>query len=337
MSNFTWEYIQKHPKQTKRLLGIDYNELEQIIEQGKIAHQNQKEETEKKKIRINRAGGGNHPKLSEEQQIVLTLIYLRHNLSFQLLGLLFEVSESTAHNLFDYWQRLLQRELPCSLLEHVKKFPEEITEIKTELTHYELLVDSSEQAIERPSDYQTQQKYYSGKQKRHTMKSQFIVLPELQDIVDVVVGQAGATSDIKIWRDSQIRFDNHQLYIGDKAYVGEPQIITPHKQPKNQELTEAEKSENKVISSQRIFVEHLIRVVKIFKIMQERFRLKRTRYKSILLTICGLVRVRIGAVILRVIKSAESGEVVDVINRYTFPVKSNIVTSNCNEIVLKAA
>jgi hypothetical protein len=49
------------------------------------------------------------------------------------------------------------------------------------------------------------------------------------------------------------------------------------------------------------------------------------------------VRVRIGAVILRVIKSAESGEVVDVINRYTFPVKLNIVTSNCNEIVLKAA
>jgi hypothetical protein len=53
--------------------------------------------------------------------------------------------------------------------------------------------------------------------------------------------------------------------------------------------------------------------------------------------ICGLVRVRIGALILRVVKSAESGEVVDVVSHHTFPVKSNIVTSNCNEIVLKGA
>ncbi len=36
------------------------------------------------------------------------------------------------------------------------------------LTDYELIVDSAEQAIERPSDYQEQKKYYSGKEKRHT-------------------------------------------------------------------------------------------------------------------------------------------------------------------------
>lgn len=25
MDNYTWEYIQKHPQETKRLLGINYN------------------------------------------------------------------------------------------------------------------------------------------------------------------------------------------------------------------------------------------------------------------------------------------------------------------------
>ncbi|ACB50450.1 hypothetical protein cce_1100 [Crocosphaera subtropica ATCC 51142] len=30
------------------------------------------------------------------------------------------------------------------------------------LTDYELIVDSAEQAIERPSDYQEQKKYYCG-------------------------------------------------------------------------------------------------------------------------------------------------------------------------------
>jgi hypothetical protein len=63
-----------------------------------------------------------------------------------------------------------------------------------------------------------------------------------------------------------------QLFWGDKAYVGEAQIITHHKHQRNQELIEDEKIENRVIASQRIYIEHLIRVVKIFNVMQARFR-----------------------------------------------------------------
>jgi len=54
--------------------------------------------------------------------------------------------------------------------------------------------------------------------------------------------------------------------------VGERNISTPSKKPKNGELTPLQKEENKALSSNRIFVEHLIRVVKIFKVIQERFR-----------------------------------------------------------------
>jgi hypothetical protein len=61
------------------------------------------------------------------------------------------------------------------LLEQIKKNQEEEERVLEMLTDYELIVDSTEQAIERPSDYQQQKKYYSGKQKRHTFKNQFIV------------------------------------------------------------------------------------------------------------------------------------------------------------------
>ena len=47
-------------------------------------------------------------------------------------------------------------------------------------------MDSYEQPIERPSEYQEQQKYYSGKKKNHTRKGQIIVLPSGKDIVDIV-------------------------------------------------------------------------------------------------------------------------------------------------------
>jgi len=56
------------------------------------------------------------------------------------------------------------------------------------LTEYQLIVDSTEQPIVRPIDYELQ-KDYSGKKKMHTLKNQFIVLPQGQDIVDVTVGE----------------------------------------------------------------------------------------------------------------------------------------------------
>lgn len=52
------------------------------------------------------------------------------------------------------------------------------------------------------------------------------------------------------------------------------------------------------LSSKRIFVEHRIWSVKIFRVTQERFRLNPHKYEQVILTICGLVRLRIRALIL---------------------------------------
>ena len=58
------------------------------------------------------------------------------------------------------------------------------------------------------------------------------------------------------------------------------------------------KKENKKKAQKRIFVEHVIRLIKIFKVARERFRLKESNYEKVILTICGLVRLRIGALML---------------------------------------
>lgn len=59
------------------------------------------------------------------------------------------------------------------------------------LGEYELIVDSAEQAIERPYDYQEQKQYYFGKNKMYPQKNQSIVLPNGEDIVDIYLGQLG--------------------------------------------------------------------------------------------------------------------------------------------------
>jgi hypothetical protein len=79
---------------------------------------------------------------------------------------------------------------------------------------------------------------------------------------------------------------------------GEESIKTHQKKPKKQELTPEQKSRNKELASSRIVVEHLIRLVKIFRVTQERFRLNNQKYELIIMTICELVRSRISTVIL---------------------------------------
>jgi len=54
--------------------------------------------------------------------------------------LVFNVSETTANDVFNYWFPLLEASLPHSLLEPVKK-PSELEVVKEMLTEYELIVD----------------------------------------------------------------------------------------------------------------------------------------------------------------------------------------------------
>ena len=314
--SYTWEYLQKNPKESKRLVGIAYNHLISIIKLGKKIHQEKQEEKEKKKVRLIRRGGGVKNKLSLEDQIILTLIYLRQGLTFQVLGLLFQVSESTANEIFNYWQRIFRDGLPASLLEQVSNEEENLEKILEILQEYELIVDSAEQARERPTDYETQKKYFSGKKQYHSFKNQIIVLPNGADIVDFIAGERGPCSDINLWRSCQKNFRLLQKFSGDKAYIGEEKINVPHKKPKKVELTEKQKGENKQLSSLRIFVEHTIRIIKIFRVAQERFRLKPEKYKSVIYTICGLVRLRIGALSLEIVENCDRIEEFAVIQRH---------------------
>lgn len=138
-------YIEKNPHETQRLVGLKYEQLEQLIKQANALHTEKQQEIEAQKARIINKGGGRKVKLSIEEQILLTLIYLRHLTTFQLLGIQFGVSESTANDTFNYWQPLLQELLPSSLLEQVKKNASDYEIVQEILTDYELIVDSAEQ------------------------------------------------------------------------------------------------------------------------------------------------------------------------------------------------
>jgi hypothetical protein len=160
------EYIDKNSKETKRLLGIDYQSLQQLIKRAEI----EKEKLLSEKFRLIARGGGRKTSLSNRDQILLTLTYLRQHPSFQYLGLTFGVSESTANNIFHDWMKILPFLLPPSLLEQFKN-EDEYEEFLDDLSEIELIVDSSEQSRQRPTDKEEREKSYSGYKHNHTSKN----------------------------------------------------------------------------------------------------------------------------------------------------------------------
>jgi hypothetical protein len=92
-----------------------------------------------------------------------------------------------------------------------------------------------------------------GLPKRPTKKNQLIVMPSGKKIVDIIVGETGATADIKNLINRRSELSPTQKFQGDKAYVGELLIDTSYKKKRMRDITPAQKTENYSKAKKRIF------------------------------------------------------------------------------------
>lgn len=86
-------HIEENPQDTQRLIGLGYPELQQLIQNAERLHNEKQAVLSSQKTRIIAGGGGRKSKMSVQEQIILTLVYLRHMTTFQVLGIQFGVSE----------------------------------------------------------------------------------------------------------------------------------------------------------------------------------------------------------------------------------------------------
>ena len=91
------EYLEKHPSETQRMLGIDYDQLIELITNAENLYALHKKQQESHQTRLIKPGSGRPPKLTISDQILLTLVYLHNLPTFQMLGVQFGIGESTAN------------------------------------------------------------------------------------------------------------------------------------------------------------------------------------------------------------------------------------------------
>jgi hypothetical protein len=232
---------------------------------------------------------GRPPEMLPIHKLLMTLLYLRHNTSATLVGQMFGKSfDSVEKNALPEVITALKELFPASRWEAVLRHrnekwnPDEVDKI---------IARSFETPIPRPSRNDRQKRVYSGKKKRHTLKTQ-IYTNQNGTILDVGSGHRGPKSDVKIWNETELPDDiKEKPKIGDKAYLGaEKETLIPKKKPKGGELSEAEKAENKRISQERIYVEHAIRKVKGFRVVRDEYRLAQGIFPTIVSVVVGLIQ-----------------------------------------------
>ena len=92
----------------------------------------------------------------------------------------------------------------------------------------------------------------------------------------------GSTHDFCLFKDSKIVMAYQVLCLADAGYQGLADLHTnsrtPKKKSKHHLLTVEQKAANRELARQRIYVEHVIRKVKIFRVLSERYRNRRKRF-----------------------------------------------------------
>ncbi len=100
-----------------------------------------------------------------------------------------------------------------------------------------------------------QKRYYSGKQKCHTIKSQLLVEFETGKIIATAV-EKGKTHDFKLLKLRRLPFVQSQLCLADRGYQGLAKLhksaCTPTKKPRKQALPDAEKQHNRALARLRV-------------------------------------------------------------------------------------
>lgn len=87
------------------------------------------------------------------------------------------------------------------------------------------------------------------------------------------------------FEDLEVRLDLG--YQGFETDYTCKKLYIPHKKPKKAELTQEQKAENKVVSSERITVEHSIGGMKRYRILSERLRVHDFELYDDILNVCA--------------------------------------------------
>ena len=218
-----------------------------------------------------KAAGGKPNPLCIEDQLLMMLEYWREYRTYFHIAQTRGISESAAYRNIKWCENTLAKSKAFRL-------PGRKTVAAGERTFDIVLIDATETPIERPKK---QRRYFSGKKKRHTLKTQLVVEKSTRRVL-CIAHEKGRRHDFRLFKRSKVRLHPETKAVVDSGYQGlqrtHAKTNMPKKRSKKNPLSATDKARNRAISSERVPCENVIAMLKRFKIIADRYRNRRRRF-----------------------------------------------------------
>lgn len=294
-----YEQLSQHPKIFPKVTGLSVAEFDDLVRDVLPRYVAAERERLQRPDRQREIGAGRNYELELRDHLLLVVVWLRIYPTGDVLGYLFGVSAPTVSRTLGRVLPLLERagRDTMRLPDPGRKRRRQFSELLTMIPELSVVVDSFEQEVQRPHNPEEANAHYSGKKKRHTLKSQIAIDEHTGTIADVAESVPGPTADLTVLKDSGLmqRLPGGIGGLGDLAYLGLAQLhpaglgATPRRKPRNQPRPAEDVAYNTAFAKRRIKVEHTIGRVRRYQAVSQTDRHHRRNHTARVVAIAGLV------------------------------------------------
>lgn len=306
---FTHEWLRGKPRQFQRLTGLSVEAFDLLVRKVEPLWKAAERRRLTRPDRQRTIGGGTPYKLrSLEDKLLCALVFLRTYPTYEFLGLLFGLHLSNVARLVERMLPLLAKATGETIrLPTRRKGRKKIGSFEEFFQAFpdlrDVIVDATEQPIRRPKDPAEQRRHFSGKRRRHTLKTQLLVSQGTGRILHVSETVPGSVHDKTLLEASGLldHLPGSTTVRGDLGYLGTARdhprldIRLPRRKWRGRPRRAADIHRNRALARQRIGVEHAIRRCKIFRVLGETYRQGRERYNDIFRVVAGLTNLSLAA------------------------------------------
>ena len=304
----TYSNLAKMESTFRSFTGLEVSEFDSLYGRVKPDYEESERARLSRPNRKREIGGGGKFKLVLKDRLLMLLVYYRLYATFMLVGFLFDLDQSNVCRDIRCLEPLVRRCIPVPETIHkMTRRLRTIEEVEQFFPGFKVFIDATEQEIPRPKDKRKRKSHYSGKRKRHTVKTQLTVNSKGL-IVHRTNHARGRRHDYDIFKDNHptlpkgVRPGVDLGYDGIQKDFPEMRPMIPfkrrgrgrgHRDEKGEDITPAQKRYNRRLSKARVVVEHTISRLKKFNIFGQEFRNRSRHYDKMTDIICGLINFRI--------------------------------------------
>jgi hypothetical protein len=292
-----YEHLKRHPQVFPKVTGLTVSEFDRLVDDLLPRYAAAEEERLQRPDRQRDIGAGRKFELDARDQLLLVIVWLRIYPTGDVLGYLFGVSAPTVSRIQARVLPLLEQtgHATMRLPDPGRKRRRQWSELLHMIPELTVVVDTFEQAVQRPQATDDANGYYSGKKKTHTLKSQVAVDAHSGFSCDIADSVRGPTADIKLWEDSGLlaALPDDVGVAGDLAYIKLRKLrsngYAPYRKPRGKPRPVQDRVFNRVFSHFRVIVEHTIGRMRRFQALSQRDRHHRRYHTARTPAIAGLV------------------------------------------------